>query len=279
MPEAASAAEAGAPGPQPRLSPESGDANADRGAAEGRTSAPGTRAADAEAPRQSVRGDLHFELKESAAPAGDAPADPPAQTLEAQPERAAEAGRSGAEGRQSAWRPGEVAVPPETPARAAAPAGGPPPAAGRHETPGLREGHWDQLVEKAVFNARHGVSEARIDLKPDHLGSLRLQILTENAQVSVRIVAETAAARDLLESHLQSLRQELQNQGLKVETFDVALADDPSRQRQSWPSPAMAGQRRRRPETILAPEGDGAFGRSGTTPRTARPLGGIDYFA
>jgi hypothetical protein len=50
------------------------------------------------------------------------------------------------------------------------------------------------------------VSEIKIDLKPDFLAIMRMQIVSENQQVSVRILTELPAVRDMIETGLQQLR-------------------------------------------------------------------------
>ncbi len=93
-------------------------------------------------------------------------------------------------------------------------------------TASFRENNIAQIVERVAVSVRGGQSEARIALKPDHLGSLRVQITTENNTVSIKIMTEFSMARDLLEHHLPQLKMELQQQGLEVEKFDVSLSED-----------------------------------------------------
>lgn len=89
-----------------------------------------------------------------------------------------------------------------------------------------RVGVFDQIVQRAAVQLRNEQSEINIDLKPDFLGRVRMQVLSENQQVSVRIFAELPAVRDMIETGLHLLRSELQSQGLQVERLEVAVADD-----------------------------------------------------
>ena len=140
--------------------------------------------------------------------------------------------------------------------------------------------NFHQLVERALFSVRGGQSEARIALKPEHLGHVRMQIITENHAVTIKIVAESPVARDLIDANAHQLRSELQQQGLNVQTIEVAVSDD----RQD----AYRGARQR--EAFLRHMADqGTTGDPEETPGTAlesstRPAGrnsaaGIDYFA
>jgi flagellar hook-length control protein FliK len=90
----------------------------------------------------------------------------------------------------------------------------------------LRYGVFDQIVQRAVVQVANERGEIRIDLKPEFLGRVRMQILAENQQLSVRILTELPAARDLIETGLQQLRSDLQSHGLQVERLEVAMAND-----------------------------------------------------
>jgi flagellar hook-length control protein FliK len=119
--------------------------------------------------------------------------------------------------------------------------------AGRdRETAGVnRSGVFDQIVQRAVLQVRNDQSEIKIDLKPDFLGNVRMQIVAEQQQVSVRIVTDTPVVRDMIETGLQQLRSDLQNQGLQVDRIEVSVSDgyrDP-RQRQGWDGEPSKGER------------------------------------
>jgi hypothetical protein len=258
-----------------------GGAAGDDGAAGRRPAAATGKAApgDADAARDGARAEVSFKMPEGERePAADDAA-PAVKVAGPGAERGADTSPPAEGGRGAATIPqGEHTGATEAAGRpGTATAESATPGAVRSEGSALREGQWNQLVEKAVFSARNGISEARIDLKPDHLGQVRLQILTENAQVSIRIVAETAGARDLLESHLQSLRQELQQQGLQVESFDVTLADDHRSPERRWQAAGYGAQRRRlgAVDGAAAVSAAGGKASAGSAPRGA---GAIDYF-
>jgi len=70
---------------------------------------------------------------------------------------------------------------------------------------------------------RHG--PVRLKLYPPELGSLRLEIHVRDGALSARAEAETSTTRNLLLDHLPLLRERLASQGVKIERFDVDLAD------------------------------------------------------
>jgi len=149
------------------------------------------------------------------------------------------------------------------------------PPAGAHRT-----GVFDQIVQRAVVQVRNDQSEIKIDLKPDFLGNVRMQILTEKQQVSVRITTEFPAVRDMIEAGLQQLKSELQNQGLHVDRLEVSVSDDHHKQ----PRRHAQSNGSRKPgvvEGISASDRRAAQGRLEPVYYRARPGGAatIDMFA
>jgi hypothetical protein len=114
---------------------------------------------------------------------------------------------------------------PDKPAEAAAAAKGRDTAAAP-----VKAGVFEQIVQRAAVHVKNEQGEIRIDLKPEFLGHVRLQIVTENQQVTVRIHTELQMVRDMIESNIQQLKSDLQQQGLRVERVEVAVADDPRQQ-------------------------------------------------
>ena len=86
-----------------------------------------------------------------------------------------------------------------------------------------------QVADRIGSQLRQGASEVRIALKPETLGHLDIKICTDQHQVTVRIMAETPAAKELIEAHLGQLRSDLSQQGLglgRVEVDLFAATDD-----------------------------------------------------
>ncbi|MGD9043686.1 MAG: flagellar hook-length control protein FliK [Desulfobacterales bacterium] len=91
---------------------------------------------------------------------------------------------------------------------------------------GLMSQTLNQIVQKAVLSFNNGQHEIQIHLKPDFLGHIRMQIVTESQQVTVRIAAELPFVKEMLENNLNQLKAELQAQGLKVDELEVSVAHD-----------------------------------------------------
>jgi hypothetical protein len=89
-----------------------------------------------------------------------------------------------------------------------------------------RGGILDQIVFRAAYRLRNGQSQLRLDLKPEFLGNLRMQISTRKQMVTLKILAEHPLAKEVIETHLHQLKTDLLQQGLEVDDIEVALGDD-----------------------------------------------------
>lgn len=78
-----------------------------------------------------------------------------------------------------------------------------------------------QIVERAAVSLKRGQAEMKVILKPEFLGQVRMQVLTENRHVTVKIVAESHMVKEAIEANLGQLKTDLSNQGLEVDAFDV----------------------------------------------------------
>ena len=79
-----------------------------------------------------------------------------------------------------------------------------------------------QIVEQARLIRTAQNTEMVIHLKPEHLGDLTLRIsVSQNGAVNASFHSDNAQVRMIIENSLVQLKQELNNQGLKVENVDV----------------------------------------------------------
>ena len=138
----------------------------------------------------------------------------------------------------------------------------------------------NQIVQKAVLLNNNGQNTVQIDLKPDFLGHIRMQIVSEGQQVAVRIMAEIPFVKDMLENNLNQLKTELQAQGLEVDELEVSVAHDSRADDDLYQKAAEA--RRTRASKSNAHSPDASAEEHGST----RPVSGrgvvdstIDFFA
>ena len=79
-----------------------------------------------------------------------------------------------------------------------------------------------QIVEQARLIRSGGGTDMVIHLKPEHLGDLTLKIsVTESGAVNASFHSDNAQVRTIIENSLVQLKQELSDQGLKVDSVEV----------------------------------------------------------
>jgi len=84
----------------------------------------------------------------------------------------------------------------------------------------------NQIVQKAVLSLHSGQHEVQLELKPDFLGHIRMQIVSEGHHVAIKMVAELPFVKDMLENNLHQLKADLQAQGLDIGELEVSVAHD-----------------------------------------------------
>lgn len=79
----------------------------------------------------------------------------------------------------------------------------------------------DQIVKKAELLIKQNASEIKIDLKPEFLGKMTIKLVVEEGVLTARFLTENQQVKHLLESNLNTLRQSLEAQGIRVEKTEV----------------------------------------------------------
>lgn len=80
-----------------------------------------------------------------------------------------------------------------------------------------------QVVEKIKLTAKADTSSFELQLNPEHLGKINLQVAAKNGVVTAQIATETIEAKEILEAQLSTLKETLNNQGVKVEAVEVSV--------------------------------------------------------
>ena len=102
-----------------------------------------------------------------------------------------------------------------------------------------------QIVQALRMQVLQGGGEARVQLRPEHLGALTIDVRVENGRVSATFNAEVPAVRHWLESHESSLRQALSEQGLELSRFVVHEDGEAPSQEQQGQGESRRRQARR----------------------------------
>lgn len=79
----------------------------------------------------------------------------------------------------------------------------------------------EQVVRKAEVMIKQNSSEMRIQLHPEFLGKMTIKLVLEDGLLTARFITENHQVKHLLDSNLNSLRQSLESQGIRVEKTEV----------------------------------------------------------
>lgn len=137
------------------------------------------------------------------------------------------------------------------------------------------------FVDKASLNLKNGQQEFKIELKPESLGQVRVQVSTDNHQVTIRIVTELPVAKEMIENNIHQLKAELQGQGLQIDKFEVSLSQNSNKNGEanrffdSRKAKKDGGQRKPSGEADAANDAQA----NGWTQHQAFAVGAINLFA
>ncbi len=81
-----------------------------------------------------------------------------------------------------------------------------------------------QIVDAAKIIVRDSLQTMELQLNPENLGKVGLTVSTKEGVVSAQITAENEAVKKALESQLTVLKDNFENQGLKVESIEITIA-------------------------------------------------------
>ncbi len=128
----------------------------------------------------------------------------------------------------------------------------------------------DQLAGREI---KQGTNQITLNLSPEHLGNIQVNLKLDNQQVRVEIVAEHRAVRDALLQQVDQLKESLSRQHITMESFDATTAGNgglAQQQHNAWRQTASE----RRPLYQ---------GQQGSTTATVAAVTGMDgpvqYFA
>ncbi len=89
-------------------------------------------------------------------------------------------------------------------------------------TPVMQQVIIDQLTERFhILNRAGGTQEIKIQLDPPSLGHVHMKIDMDGSSVNAKLTVESVAVKQTVESNLNQLRTSLEEQGFKVDKFDV----------------------------------------------------------
>ncbi len=82
----------------------------------------------------------------------------------------------------------------------------------------------EQVVEQIKVSIKPEATSMELQLNPENLGKINLSVASKDGQLTATITTQTEVAKQALESQIQNLRDNLSNQGLKVEAVEVNVS-------------------------------------------------------
>ncbi|MBD2870736.1 flagellar hook-length control protein FliK [Paenibacillus arenilitoris] len=78
------------------------------------------------------------------------------------------------------------------------------------------------IVQRFDVTTVNGISEAKLQLFPEHLGQVDVRISMQNGLLTAVFQTDTAMAKDMLDNQMAQLRAALQAQGITVDKLEVS---------------------------------------------------------
>lgn len=95
-----------------------------------------------------------------------------------------------------------------------------------------------KILDRMVWMMQSGEQRGRIRLHPPELGRLDLHLSIKNGHLQAHLGAESGMVKEIIEANLHQLKQQLQDQGLIVDRFEVMVGLEDGRHKEdsmwSW---------------------------------------------
>lgn len=81
---------------------------------------------------------------------------------------------------------------------------------------------FETILAKSQFSKTDGLQRLFIKLNPDHLGSLRIELVQKDQAIVAKILTSTNLAKEALESHLEGLKHAFASQNIQVDRVEIS---------------------------------------------------------
>lgn len=102
-----------------------------------------------------------------------------------------------------------------------------------------------QIIDKGKAVITNDKSEVKIKLKPEILGELVLKIELEKGVVVAKALVDNYRVKELLETNMYQLKEGLEEQGVKIKTFEVQVGSNTDFEKQNRQSAFNNGKRKK----------------------------------
>ena len=81
----------------------------------------------------------------------------------------------------------------------------------------------DQIVERIKVSVIEEEAQMNIQLKPEHLGKLSMEVISKQGSMTARFTVENERVKEMIEQNIQDLKEVLEARGLIIEKLEVAV--------------------------------------------------------
>lgn len=90
-----------------------------------------------------------------------------------------------------------------------------------------------QVIDQIRVLSGNDMNRLEIQLYPQHLGKLQIQVMMKNGTMTAQITTETEMAKAAIEQQLQQLKETFREQSMKVDAVEVSVATPDFRKEQN----------------------------------------------
>lgn len=80
-----------------------------------------------------------------------------------------------------------------------------------------------QIRDQIKLSANLDTTKMEFQLNPEHLGKLTVQLASKDGVITARITTQNTVVKEVIESQIIQLKENMNNQGLKVEAVEVTI--------------------------------------------------------
>ncbi|URM31710.1 flagellar hook-length control protein FliK [Cytobacillus firmus] len=81
---------------------------------------------------------------------------------------------------------------------------------------------FENILSRSSFLKMGGTQKLFIKLNPDHLGALRIELIQKDSAMIARILTSSGAAKEILDSHINGLKQAFSSQNIQIERIEIS---------------------------------------------------------
>ncbi|SDK45389.1 flagellar hook-length control protein FliK [Natronincola ferrireducens] len=85
----------------------------------------------------------------------------------------------------------------------------------------------EQIVHKMDGIYKSGKNQLKLQLTPENLGKLSIDLLTSDQTIKAKVYVESLQVKEVIESNLNQFKESLRDKGLNISSIDVSVGQDP----------------------------------------------------